>query len=104
MIALSPAPVSRFNGRYRKRCKLVANGRRLRACGAVRGAPGGFVSASGAPTFVTPFRYAFHLEISDPTGRGRGYPLIPIARGLKCVCRRVPMCGKFLKDHLVTAR
>jgi hypothetical protein len=58
--------------RYRKRCKLVANGRRLRACGAVRGAPGGFFSASGAPTFVTPFRHAFHVEIRDPTGRGRG--------------------------------
>jgi hypothetical protein len=66
--------------------------------------PGSFFSASGAPTFVTPFRDAFHVEIRDPTGRGRGYPLILIARGLKCVWRRVPMCGKFLEDHLVTVR
>ena len=36
--------------------------------------------------------------------RPGGDPLIPIARGLKCVCRRVPICGKFLAGHLVTGR
>src|SRR5262249_28990751 len=45
------APLTGFES-FSGQSLSTANGRRLRACGAVRGAPGGS-SASGPPTFVT---------------------------------------------------